>query len=69
MKYSNREELADKISVEGGTDMFMFAYGFDYDDVPEGDNELKMIVGPLLAAANEYLYWRERFEELLEEYW
>lgn len=52
-RYASRQELADKISYEGGLEMFL-EYGFDpTDDVPEGDSELEEL------ATDMMVYWRE----------
>jgi hypothetical protein len=65
-KYESRQHLANKIGWEGGIEGFL-DYGFDPDDVPEGDKELEAAAMEMLESWYMFQSDAEDFMKLLPE--
>jgi hypothetical protein len=62
-RYENRQEIADKADWEGGLLDFIFGYGLEVADCPEGDDELREAVAEVLKLKPAI----DRLEKLLPE--
>lgn len=65
MKFENRENLADKISWEGGIWEMLTGYGMYVDDMP--DDETRAALAAILPRLEELEPLVENFVDLLPE--